>query len=153
GPRSDEEMRAWCGPNTGIVLGRGARPIVALDVDVLDPEAASRVEEVVRGQFSDGEILVRTGLAPKRAVLFLADAPFAKIRTSFRDPAGSSHNIEVLCAGQQIVVAGMHPDTGEPYAWHADRSPENVRPDALPKLTADDAISLLALLEEMLVEE
>src|SRR5262245_48355144 len=153
GPRTAEEMREWCGPNTGIVLGRGERPIVAVDLDVLDPEAASRIEEVVRGQFSDGEILVRTGLAPKRAVLFMADGPFSKMRTLLKDPAGSSHKIEVLCAGQQIVVAGTHPDTGRPYAWHADRSPENVRPDALPKLTADDAISLLALLEEMLVEE
>ena len=28
------------------------------------------------------------------------------------------HKIEILCGGQQVIVAGVHPDTGEPYTWH-----------------------------------
>jgi hypothetical protein len=61
---------------------------------------------------------VRTGRAPKRALLFRTDVPFKKISTPiFFSPDGCTHKVEILGWGQHIVVHGIHPDTHAPYTW------------------------------------
>lgn len=45
---------------------------------------------------------------------------------------GIVHAVEFLGQGQQYVVEGIHPRTGQPYAWRAGRSPATMGgPDAL----------------------
>ena len=62
---SEEEIRAWPGGNTGVLTER----TTTLDIDILDPDAAQYVEELVRDMFGEaGTVLVRFGSPPKRAI-------------------------------------------------------------------------------------
>jgi hypothetical protein len=48
-----------------------------------------------------GVTAVRTGQAPKRAMLFRTDDPFDKVSTPvFISPDGRTHKVEILCRGQ-----------------------------------------------------
>jgi hypothetical protein len=84
-----------------------------------------------------------TAKAPKRAILLRTDKPFKKIIRKLTAPDGTSHKIEVLGDGQQLAVAGNHPDTGQPYVWRGGRSPVNTAHDLLPP--ADDVTTILNL--------
>src|SRR6476646_5314060 len=51
-----------------------------LDIDIKEPDAADAVEQLVRDRFSDtGKVLVRVGMAPKRAIPFRTAKPYDKI--------------------------------------------------------------------------
>jgi AAA domain/Bifunctional DNA primase/polymerase, N-terminal len=128
------------GPNTGMVT----RDTPVLDIDILNEEAAQIVEATVRQCLEDnGQILVRVGLPPKRAILMRTDKPFKKILRKLTAPDGAVHKIEVLGDGQQLAVAGVHPDTNKPYVWMGGRSPVNTARDLLP--SADDIATILNL--------
>src|SRR5262249_7658019 len=59
--------------------GATCRNMPTLDIDVKNPDAAAAAEEIIRKHFEErGKILVRTGEAPKRAVLFRTNTPFSK---------------------------------------------------------------------------
>ena len=120
--------------NTGIITHRTP----AIDIDVLDPGVADELQELAERMI--GKSAVRTGRAPKRAMLFRADKPLSKISTPvFVSPDGRTHKVEILGWGQQIVVHGTHPDTQAPYTWeHAEPGPD-LKADALPLLTAEKA--------------
>jgi AAA domain len=123
---------------------RSARGAPTLDVDILDEEAAQIVEATVRQCLEDnGQILVRVGLPPKRAILLRTDKPFRKIIRKLTAPDGTVHKIEVLGDGQQLAVAGVHPDTNKPYVWMGGRSPVNTARDLLP--SAEDIATILNL--------
>ena len=63
-------------------------------------------------------MLVRTGQAPKRAILLRTDTPFKKVTGNIITPNGNTdEKIELLANGQQVVVFGAHPKTGKPYSW------------------------------------
>ena len=63
-----------------------------------------------------GYVLVRIGRAPKRAFLFRTIEPFSKIVINFvARNGGEPEKLEFLGDGQQVVVAGIHPDTRQPY--------------------------------------
>jgi hypothetical protein len=136
--------------NTGIRTANAP----ALDADILVPEVAEAIGEAVRDWFDGrGEILTRTGLAPKRAMLFRTGAPFRKMRVDFVAPNGANHHIEFLGDGQQVIVDGIHPDTHKPYYWHGGRSPRNVPRSELPEIDEAEARALLDYLTEMLREK
>jgi AAA domain/Bifunctional DNA primase/polymerase, N-terminal len=150
---SDEDIDAWqkrrdC-PNTGMLAGYAP----AFDLDIMQPEAVERCEEIVRNWHEDrGEILVRIGLPPKRLIPFRTDHPFRKMVAHFKAPNGSDHKIEVLGDGQQFIVDGIHPDTHRPYRWHGDRAPWNIKREDLPLITEEDARELLDHLIEALTK-
>ena len=80
----------------------------AIDIDVLDPGVADELQELAERMI--GKSAVRTGRAPKRAMLFRADTPLSKISTPlFVSPDGRTHKVEILGWGQQIVVHGIAP--------------------------------------------
>lgn len=152
---SAEEIASWntkfsgCN-NTGILT----EYTPTLDIDILQQDAADAVSELVRELYGDkGVLLTRFGLAPKRAILFRTDQPFSKMRVLFTAPDGSSHKIELLGRGQQVVVDGMHPDTRKPYSWHAGRTPGDVARADLPPIEEEEAATLLTLISEMLAEQ
>jgi RecA-family ATPase len=125
-----------------------------LDIDIKDPAAADAAERLVHDRFSDtGKILVRVGMAPKRAIPFQTAKPYDKIAVNLVAPNGdASQKIELLCAGQQVVVNGIHPDTGKPYAWiGADIL--DVERYALPHLNEAEARELVRDVVELLVAE
>jgi Bifunctional DNA primase/polymerase, N-terminal len=135
--------------NTGILT----KFTPALDLDILNEEAAIAAEDLVRARFEEhGAILVRIGRPPKRAILFRAGEPFAKILANVTAANGSAEKIEFLGDGQQIVVAGVHPETKQPYRWHGGE-PGPIRRDELPAITADEARALIEDLIELLARD
>jgi AAA domain/Bifunctional DNA primase/polymerase, N-terminal len=135
--------------NTGILTERTP----ALDIDIRFQEVADAVSDLVRELYGDkGTLLTRFGSLPKRAILFRTDQPFSKQRVAFTAQDGTSHAVEFLGSGQQIVVDGIHPDTHKPYAWHGGYAPGAIRWDDLPEIGEEEAATLLNLIAEMLAE-
>jgi hypothetical protein len=128
------------GPHTGL----RTKHMPVFDIDILDGEAAAVVENIVRDFLANrGEILVRIGMAPRRAIPLRTDSPFKKIVVRLIAPNGNPHKIEVLGNGQQVVVAGIHVDTNRPYFWREGCSPVNTPREHLPLVTESDARTLL----------
>jgi hypothetical protein len=125
-----------------------------LDLDILDPAAADAAERLVRERFGDtGRILIRIGSAPKRAIPFQTAKTFKKIQVVLVAPIGApGQKIELLCEGQQLVVAGTHPDTLKPYTWFGGDLTEVSRYD-LPHLNELEARMLVQDVVELLVME
>src|SRR5262249_54276549 len=135
--------------NTGILT----RLTPALDADILNEEAAKAVEDLVRERFEErGYILVRIGLAPKRAILFRTLDTFDKITVNFTETRGKPEKIELLCNGQQLVADGIHPDTGKPYRWFGG-TPWEISHDDLPYISKEEAQQLVNDIAEMLCRD
>jgi hypothetical protein len=137
--------------NTGILTALTP----ALDIDVLNEIAVIDVEELVRERFEgSGRVLVRIGKPPKRAILFRALEPFPKITAALTRPGfeGLGEKIELLCDRQQLVVHGIHPDTGKPYAWFHG-APWVVPRAELPLIDAKQAGNLVSDLTDLLLRE
>ena len=156
---NDAEIELWgrVYPGAG-GTGLLCKFMPALDIDILNPEAAEAVEALARERFEEqGRMLTRIGLAPKRALLFRAAVPFKKISASLiapnADPAkpdgSQEQKLEFLGDGQQIVAFGLHVKTGKPYAWFGGE-PGDVAREELPEISEaeaqtliDDAVALL----------
>ena len=138
--------------NTGVLT----RLTPALDIDILDPDAAAAVEALARDRFGElGAFIVRFGRAPKRAVMFRTDAPFAKLKRVFGEPdtpEGDCEKLELLCDGQQVICFGVHPDTGKAYSWYGGEPGEVERRD-LPLIDEDGARALISDATALLVEK
>jgi hypothetical protein len=105
--------------NTGILTGG----VVAVDIDIV----SDRVAEEVLDRFMEipGAMSAprRTGRAPKVMFFFRTAEPREKRATDFYTIGGVDQRIEVMGEGQQVVVAGIHPDTGQPYSWDRELPP------------------------------
>jgi hypothetical protein len=131
--------------NTGIQT----RTTPALDIDVTDEEAAEELEALAEDII--GKSAVRIGQAPKRAIVFRTDTPFDKLTAKFVAPNGAAHRIEIMGDGQQIVVDGIHPDTGQPYHWHGGEPGPELKRDDLLLLTAEKAAEYVAAATKLLI--
>jgi hypothetical protein len=136
--------------NTGVLCAK----MPSLDIDIVNPDAAQAIEDMVRDRFESdgGNVLVRIGKPPKRAIPFRTDQPFKKITENVIAPTGATEKIEFLCDGQQLVVAGLHPDTGQPYRWHGGE-PGQVARDELPYIHEAEARQLVEDAIDLLVSE
>jgi hypothetical protein len=136
--------------NTGILTQRNP----ALDLDILDERAADAIENLVRGRVEErGYVLVRTGRWPKRAFLMRTDEPFSKITVKLIPPGGGKEErVELLADGQQLVVAGIHPETGQAYRWRGG-DPATIARESLPYTREADARELIEEIVELLVNE
>ena len=112
-----------------------------VDIDVTDQEVAEEIEALLESAIERSA--VRIGKPPKRAIPFRTDTPFKKMATQFTAPNGQLHKIEILGAGQQCVVNGIHPDTGKPYRWHGGEPGPELRREDLPPITAETAAAFL----------
>ena len=124
-----------------------------LDIDILDQEAATAVEELVRERFGErGYILVRFGQSPKRAIPFRTDTPFSKITCNVEIPdrEDRGEKLEFLANGQQFVAFGLHPKTGKPYSWHGGEPGEKIKHEDLPYITEAEAQQIVAGAAELL---
>jgi hypothetical protein len=119
--------------NTGILT----RATPTVDIDVYDRNVVAELRDLLWLVVGDGgQAMVRVGQAPKCAIPFQTDQPFAKISTPiFTSPDGRKHQVEVLGDGQQVVVFGKHPEAGTDYAWSGGE-PGGVARDALPYINA-----------------
>jgi Primase C terminal 2 (PriCT-2)/Bifunctional DNA primase/polymerase, N-terminal len=104
---TEHEIEIWCGwPDAAVGIACGA--VIGIDIDIAaDAEAAIDMERLARTCLGDTPAL-RIGCAPKRLLVYRAEAPFAGLK---RAP------LEVLGVGRQFVAYGLHPATGRPYIW------------------------------------
>jgi hypothetical protein len=144
-PPSAEEIKQWIkacpsATNTGVLCTQTP----AIDIDVLDRGVADEFHKLAVRLAGDSPLLVRFGRAPKRAILFRTDRPFKKLATPvFISPDGQTHHVEVLCDGQQLVVAGKHPETQKKYDW-PQGEPGYIKHSKLPVLTEKEARLFIA---------
>jgi hypothetical protein len=118
--------------NTGILCD----DVVAVDIDVLDPEVAGRLTALAETTLGVTP-LHRVGRAPKVALLHRTDAPMQGIETrEMRLLDGSKAQVEILGAGRQLAAFGEHPDTGMSYVWPRS-SPLDVSRADLPPVTPE----------------
>jgi Bifunctional DNA primase/polymerase, N-terminal len=119
--------------NTGILT----RATPTVDIDVYDATVVDELRELLWRVVGDGgDAIVRIGQAPKCAIPFQTDQPFAKLSTPvFTSPDGRKHHVEVLGDGQQVAVFGKHPETGANYTWHLGE-PGKVMHDDLPHISS-----------------
>ena len=138
--------------NTGVLT----RLMPTLDLDILNENAVRTIEDHVREHYEErGYILVRIGLPPKRAIPFRTEVPFNKIAINLIAPNGSTEKhekIEFLGEGQQVVVAGTHPDTQRPYSWFGGE-PGQVKLEDLPYIREAEARQLVDEVAEILVRD
>ena len=141
---SEAEIRAWPGGNTGILTER----TTTLDIDILDPDAAQYVEELVRDMFDEaGTVLVRSAARLSERSRCARTSRSPRSCTASRPPR-QKHKIEVLGEGQQVIVAGRHPETKKPYSWHGTEL-WNVPHDDLPATTEGELIEFLDTVAEL----
>ena len=148
-----DEVHFWsrtspAATNTGILT----RLTPALDIDILNPDAATAIENLARERFDErGYILVRFGRPPKRCVLFRG-GPFPKIVANFSALNGApAEKLEMLGDGQQVVVNGTHPDTHRCYSWFGGE-PGEIKHADLPGISAHEAQALVDDAAQLLVE-
>ena len=147
---SQEQVEMWGrtwpdAVNTGMLT----HDAPTLDADLLKPDAAVAVEDMVREKFeARGHVMTRIGRPPKRAYPFRTDQPFKKITINFE----GEEKLEFLGDGQQVVVNGIHPDTQKPYAWFGGE-PGPVAREDLPSITEAEAHELMECAAEMLVKD
>jgi hypothetical protein len=145
---SDTDIRGWqsltASTNTGILC----KHTPALDIDITNPAAANAVEELVHRSYNN--VLVRTGLPPKRLIPFRTNNPFSKITAKLISADGTSEKLEWLADGQQFVAFGLHP-SGRAYSWK-NGEPGRVPRSALPLIDEASARSLINDAADLLVE-
>jgi len=122
-----------------------------IDIDVYDADV---VDDLIRAisHITKGS-LTRVGQAPKMSFIFRTDQPFQKITgTQYRSPDGQLHKIEILGQGQQTVVAGMHPDTKQPFKF-IGKNLLQVHSDDLTTLTVDQAEEVLEIFRRLVPKD
>ncbi len=138
-PERGEVLR-WM--QQGANIGLRAEHFPAVDIDVLDAELASAIENLAR--LTMGPAPTRVGLAPKRLLLYRTATPFARMRMRITE-GNTEHLIEVLAKGQQFLVAGRHP-SGSVYQWSRDA----LRVEELEEITEAKCEAFFAAVEELL---
>lgn len=133
GQHGADMARAWRrGAGTG-VLGRYWP---CLDVDVLDAAKAEATRVFLEGAFG-GHVWARIGRAPKFAVPFRWAPGWAGVKKVVLELGGQpAQRVEVIGAGFQWVLDGVHGGTGEPYRWEGPGGrQERPRASQLPMVT------------------
>lgn len=141
------DWRAEPAPSSGTVafweknnanIGLRADYFPAIDIDCHDKTLSRYVAE--RAQELLGKSpCPRIGAQPKQLLQYQTQEPFRRRRLW----VGNTNLIEMLGAGQQYLVDGVHPETGKPYDW-----PNNIpQSNDLAEITADGVDSFIDQLE------
>jgi hypothetical protein len=139
--------------NTGLLTFR----MPTLDLDILNEDAVRTLEDHVREHYEEsGYILPRIGLHPKRAIPFRTEEPFKKFTVNLIAPNATAdakpEKIEFLGDGAQVAVAGIHPDTQQPYHWPRGQ-PGPIKLEELPYIREAEAHALVEACIEILVRD
>jgi hypothetical protein len=108
--------------SVGIACGRR---VIAVDIDIDDPELADQVHDIARQTLGDTP-LVRVGRAPRRALLYRAATDIATKRIG---------KVEILGTLAAIVAFGVHPESLASYVWRG-ASPADAPVEKLPLVDA-----------------
>ena len=116
--------------------------LACFDIDVTDPALAEEI--IAEGFRRFPGSLERIGRAPKSAIVLRLPEPGFKVHNTEKhqriteDGEIFEAQVEVRTLTRQMVVYGLHPDTGKPYTWPRGQLWETPL-DALPALTQDAA--------------
>jgi P4 family phage/plasmid primase-like protien len=138
-----DDVRSWC--IGGANIGMRADKFPGVDIDCTDPQLAAIIEQAALAQL--GPAPVRTGLAPKRLLMYTTREPFARMRL-FIHKGDQIHLVEVLGLGQQYLVHGTHPKTLGPYSWNRDIS--LLSSTSVHEITRDQVVAFLDYLQSAL---
>ena len=103
---------------SGANLGLRTARFPCVDIDCDHKLAAEAIRARVVALLGPAPCRSR-GNSPRTALLFRTDAPFKKMALPFTLPDGTKHKVEILCDGQQVVVAGRH-KSGATLEWDAE---------------------------------
>ena len=145
-----EAWSQWPSVNVGMRACQTAPWVAFIDVDVLHVEASSELMEMLRRRLQGGEFIWRIGNPPKFLIPIQVTAPVTRLRSTVVEIDGQRHMIEILGAGQQAVVAGIHPKTGHPYVWPAGGL-EDTEPGKLPLLSPTELNEIVAACSSILL--
>lgn len=145
---SATDISTWARWGAGV--GMQGRLFCGVDVDVDDEEACGIIVKYTLSYLGDAPIRAGRG---HRVLLPFRCAGLKKRVLRFRR-AGQEEwmAVELLGDGQQYVVEGVHPKTGQPYAWKDGRSPATIgannMTDPAPQRFGDFFDDLKAMLDE-----
>jgi hypothetical protein len=135
-----DDLRRWQGMGAGVGVKTGSG-LVAIDADTLNKDYAKLILDEIDARL--GRLPVRIGNHPKALYVCRVDGLLPYQRIEF-----GTERVELLTEGRQFVAAGIHPKTGQPYAW-----PREIVPyDQLPVFKPDDFTGLLEALRAKLPE-
>ncbi|MGC6472610.1 MAG: bifunctional DNA primase/polymerase, partial [Parvibaculales bacterium] len=106
-PEGETERIKYINSHRTKNIGLSTGELVAIDVDEENPEKIAVINEA-RLNFLGATEFIRIGKKPRAVYLYRTDAPLKKMQVG---------GVEVLGEGQQVVIAGIHPETKEPYTW------------------------------------
>ncbi len=146
---SEAEIRAWIqrypeATNTGLLT----RWFPTVDIDVMEPELCGRLQALAHEMLGHSE-LVRIGEAPKAAIVYRTDMPFAKMKVRWQGEAPGQ--VEILGHGQQVVIQGIHPKTRRPFVW-LDESPSTTEVDDAVTVTEQGMQAYLQAVEALVTQ-
>lgn len=138
-PVTLDMAREW--DTAGANVGMRGEDFPAVDIDL--GTNAALAEEVVRhaAKMLGGAPKRFSPKAGSRLLVYRTNDPFLKMRLTLPDNLGA---IEILGAGRQYLVEGIHPDGG-PYHWNRTDL-KDITPARLTEVTAD---KMLAFLEHL----
>lgn len=130
----------------GVGIKTARTPMV--DIDCYDEKLVRRMEKFVTERLGEG--MKRVGLDPKLGLVYRSKKPFTKVQSkTYIDDEGRPVKLEILGDGQQFVAFAVHPDTGKPYKWLTDETPNNTHRDQLPPITREDAMDFVSEFERL----
>lgn len=138
---SPEKIPAYFS-ETNMLVGCLHANLACFDIDVTDPALAEEI--IAEGFRRFPGALERIGRAPKSAIVLRLPEPGFTVRNTEKhsriteDGEVFEAQVEVRTATRQMVVYGLHPDTGKPYTWPRGQLWETPLKD-LPDLTQDAA--------------
>lgn len=115
-PLSKEECETYYNPEAGvgILCGFGRAPLACIDIDVSDEGIVNEMLELMGPRYS---LFVRTGRAPRKAVIVRTEKPIKSFASGWFEKDGSQIRVEVLGEGKQFVAYHIHEKTHKPYVW------------------------------------
>lgn len=127
---------------TNMLVGCLHANLACFDIDITDPALAEEI--VAEGFRRFPGALERIGRAPKSAIVLRLPEPGFTVRNTEKhsrtteDGEVFEAQVEVRTATRQMVVYGLHPETGKPYTWPRGQLWETPITD-LPAITQEAA--------------
>ncbi|WP_370285774.1 AAA family ATPase [Pseudooceanicola nanhaiensis] len=111
---TEGDLDRWAGMGAGVGVKLGAG-LISVDIDTRDPVAAERVLSLA--QETLGPAPVRFGNKPKALLIYRTAEDIKHPAVTFDSALNENAQVEFQSEGKQVVVHGIHPVTGQPYAW------------------------------------
>jgi RecA-family ATPase len=130
----------------GYNVGLNCTNIVGLDIDLVDPKHAKKIEALIRRTLKLPKSTPRrVGNAPKCLLIMRCDAPLPGFDLRH---ARKTVLFQLLGHGKQFVVSGIHPDTQKPYTLNRPLP----KVEKLPLLTPASYVALREALTDGLTK-